>query len=59
MTDLLTGDWIEALRRGEVDSSGVIIPTDSLDAIRPLANHERMAVWAMKWHMGQHGKNND
>ncbi len=59
MTDLLSCPWLEALRRGEVDANGVIIHTSSLDDIRPLANHERMAIWAMKWHMGQHSKSVD
>ena len=51
MTDLLTGEWIEALRRGEVDASGVIMDTKSLDSIRPLDNRERRAQWATKYAM--------
>lgn len=51
MTDLLTGDSIEALRRGDVDASGVIMDTKSLDSIRPLDNRERRAQWAAKYAM--------
>ncbi len=51
MVDLLTCPWLEALRRGEVDASGVIMRTDSLDSIRPLDNRERRAQWAQKWAM--------